>query len=79
MKKSGPILGRNVRKWAREWPIRAAYPLYPISLGIQTVGAPLMAVSDSRCLRHSSPAVARAADGERGGDRLRELASLETA
>ena len=26
-----------------------------------------MAVSDSRCLRRSSPAVARAADGERGG------------
>ena len=31
------------------------------------VGAPLTAVSDSRCLRHSSPADARAADGERGG------------
>ena len=31
------------------------------------VGAPLVAVSDSRCLRHGSPAIARAADGERGG------------
>ena len=35
--------------------------------GAKPVGAPLMAVSDSRCLRHSSPADARAADGERGG------------